>query len=56
MYEEVVKQGYFPANPDSVRARFGCFGMALLVLAAGVGFRDWRQWLHHSPTLALRQG
>jgi len=38
MYDEVVKEGYFPRNPDSVRSQFGCLGMALLAVAALVGF------------------
>jgi hypothetical protein len=38
MYEEVVKQGYFPNNPDSVRGQFGCLGVFALALAALVGF------------------
>src|SRR5262249_14933595 len=38
MYDEVVKEGYFPRNPDSVRSQFGCLGIALLVIAGVVGF------------------
>jgi hypothetical protein len=38
MYEEVVKQGYFPANPDSVRGQFGCLGMGMLAIAGLAGF------------------
>ncbi|MCC6455481.1 MAG: DUF2207 domain-containing protein [Caldilineaceae bacterium] len=38
LYEEAVKQGLFPVNPDSVRSQFGCLGIGALVLAALVGF------------------
>jgi hypothetical protein len=39
LYKEVVKAGLFPVRPDTVRTRWGCGGIALLVLAiaGGVG-------------------
>src|SRR5690606_1234566 len=37
MYEEVVQQGLFPSNPNSVRSQFGCLGVGALILAVGVG-------------------
>ena len=33
MYEEVVKQGYFDENPNSVRNRYTLFAVLFLVVA-----------------------
>lgn len=37
MYEEVVRQGFFPTSPEAVRGQFGCLGVGALLLAVGVG-------------------
>jgi len=39
LYKEVVTDGLFPVRPDSVRSRWGCGGMGLVLLAilGGVG-------------------
>jgi hypothetical protein len=37
LYKEVVKEKLFPVRPDSVRSRWGCGGVGLLVVAIGGG-------------------
>ncbi len=37
IYEETVRQGFFPANPNSVRNQFGCLGAGAIILAFAVG-------------------
>lgn len=38
LYKEAVREGLFPANPQSVRGRWLALGIAGLVLSVGVGF------------------
>ncbi len=38
LYSEVVKEGLFPASPDSVRSRWAGVGCAIIVLAIAGGF------------------
>ena len=37
LYKEVVKEGLFPVRPDTVRSRWGCGGIGLLILAIAGG-------------------
>lgn len=38
LYDEAVREGYFPASPKAVRGRYLALGIAGLVLSVGVGF------------------
>jgi uncharacterized membrane protein YgcG len=38
MYRDAVKNGWFPANPDSIRDRWRLIGMAAFLLGCGVVF------------------
>lgn len=37
LYQELVKEKFFSASPESVRQRYGCLGMLALALAIGGG-------------------
>ena len=38
LYEESVKVGYFPENPNTTRYRYGCIGVALMIIVGVGGF------------------
>lgn len=41
LYEELVRRGYFPSNPESVRSRWQGFGVAVLVGGVAIGATLW---------------
>lgn len=41
MYEEIVRHGYFPTNPESVRNRWRVAGFVIVAATVIVGFNAW---------------
>lgn len=41
LYEELVRHGYFPENPESVRTRWQVLSFVVMGAAVGIGFVSW---------------
>ena len=48
-YEELVKRGYFPHNPDTIRSRWKIGGFVLLGAMAIIGIRLWSSIGNFAP-------